>query len=141
MAMTIGQAADRCGCSPPTIRYYEDIGLLPSVDRTLNGRRAYGWPQVQRLTIIRRARDLGLSIDEVRQLLSILDGDQSTCGDARDLLKTHVEAVRRKRAELEKLEATLTQMASQCDSTCATDPSEPCSIFDNLAVTPAAAVA
>lgn len=139
MAMTIGQAAVRSGCSTPTIRYYEDIGLLRPVDRTPNGRRSYGWPQVQRLTLIRRARDLGLPIGEVRQLLGIFDGDQSACGDARDLLQTHVAEVRRRRVELEQLEATLTRMASRCDGACAANPAEPCTVFEDLTALPAAA--
>lgn len=138
MAMTIGRAAHRSGCSTPTIRYYEEVGLLRPVERTSNGRRAYGWPQVQRLTFIRRARDLGLSIGEVRQLLGISDGDPSACGDARDLLRTHVEEVRRRRLELEQLEAALTRMASRCDGGCAANPSEPCTVFEDIAALPAA---
>jgi DNA-binding transcriptional MerR regulator len=111
MALTIGQAANRSGCTTPTIRYYEEIGLLPPIGRNSNGRRAYGWPQVHRLTFIRRARDLGLSIGQVRDLLGVTDGDTSNCGDARDLIQAHVEAIRRKRAELDSLEHALNGMA------------------------------
>jgi MerR family transcriptional regulator, copper efflux regulator len=132
MALTIGEAASRSGCSTPTIRYYEEIGLLSAVGRTPNGRRAYGWPQVHRLTFIRRARDLGLSLVQVRQLLDISDGDPSTCGDARDLIQAHVDAVRRKRDELESLERMLTGMAVRCDSTCAADPAASCTVFSDV---------
>lgn len=132
MALTIGQAASRSGCSTPTIRYYEEIGLLPTVGRTPNGRRAYGWPQVHRLAFIRRARDLGLSIGQVRELLAISDRASSNCGDARDLIQAHVEATRRKRAELESLERTLTSMAARCDSTCASDPAATCTVFNDV---------
>lgn len=132
MPFTIGQAAARSDCTPPTIRYYEDIGLLRSVDRTANGRRAYGWPQIHRLTFIRRSRDLGLSLEQVRLLLDISDGDQSNCGDARDLIENHLERVKRKRAELEGLEGMLTRMADRCDSTCASDPGAACSVFADV---------
>lgn len=132
MALTIGQAANRSGCTTPTIRYYEEIGLLPPVGRNSNGRRAYGWPQVHRLTFIRRARDLGLSIGQVRDLLDVTDGDASNCGDARDLIQAHVEAIRRKRAELDSLERALTGMAARCDATCAADPAATCTIFDDV---------
>lgn len=132
MPMTIGQAAARSRCSAPTIRYYEDIGLLAEVGRSANGRRAFSWPQVHRLTFIRRARDLGLSIEAVRNLLAA-SGDGANCGQARDLITGHVATIQRKRAELERLEATLTQMAQRCDSTCATDPSAVCTVFEDLA--------
>jgi DNA-binding transcriptional MerR regulator len=132
MALTIGQAASRSGCTTPTIRYYEEIGLLPPVGRTGNGRRAYGWPQVHRLTFIRRARDLGLSIGQVRDLLGTTDGDPSSCGDARDLIQAHIEAIRLKRAELDSLERALTGMAARCDATCAADPAETCTIFGDV---------
>lgn len=132
MAFTIGQAASRTGCTTPTIRYYEEIGLLTVVGRTPNGRRAYGWPQVHRLTFIRRARDLGLSLDQVRELLEISDGGSSNCGNARDLILAHVEATRRKRAELEGLERVLTTMAARCDLICATDPAAGCTVFTDV---------
>jgi DNA-binding transcriptional MerR regulator len=132
MGLTIGQAASRSGCTTPTIRYYEEIGLLPPVGRSSNGRRAYGWPQVHRLAFIRRARDLGLSIGQVRDLLGITDGDPARCGDARDLIQAHIEAIRLKRAELDNLERALTGMAARCDATCASDPAEPCTIFGDV---------
>ncbi|WP_340645170.1 MerR family DNA-binding protein [Phenylobacterium sp.] len=132
MAMTIGQVADHSQCSAPTIRYYEDVGLLRAIDRTPNGRRAYGWPQVHRLTFIRRARDLGLSIEQVRSLLQVSDGDPSDCGQARDLITIHLDAVRRRRTELERLEQTLSGMAARCDSTCANAPDSACTVFDDL---------
>jgi MerR family copper efflux transcriptional regulator len=138
VALTIGQAASRSGCTTPTIRYYEEIGLLPPVGRTGNGRRAYGWPQVHRLTFIRRARDLGLSIGQVRDLLGVTDGDPANCGEARDLIQVHIKAIRQKRNELEGLERILTSMAARCGATCATDPSETCTIFADFLAVPQA---
>ncbi|MBN9142547.1 MAG: MerR family transcriptional regulator [Novosphingobium sp.] len=63
--MPISQAASLAGCSAPTIRYYEAIGLIPNAARTDGGRRSYGWPDVKRLQFIRRARDFGMSIDQI----------------------------------------------------------------------------
>lgn len=136
MPLTIGQAAGHSGCTTPTIRYYEEIGLLPEIGRTPKGRRAYSWPQVHRLKFIRRARDLGMPIEQVRTLLGVSDGDQTACGDAGLLLRVHIETLRRRRAELEGFEQVLEQMAQRCDSTCATDPDAPCNIFENVVSTP-----
>lgn len=132
--MTISTASAKSGCSAPTIRYYEEIGLVGPVGRTAGGRRAYLWPEVSRLTFIRRARDLGLSLDEVRALLQISDGRTSDCSSARDLVLGHAEAVRARRLELEALEATLRQMAQRCDSTCADGQAATCTIFDEVTV-------
>ena len=133
MPFTIGQAAGQSGCSPPTIRYYEEIGLLPDIGRTPKGRRAYSWPQVHRLKFIRRARDLGIPVEQVRTLLGVSDGDQTACGDAGLLLRVHIETLRRRRAELEGFEQVLEQMAQRCDSTCATDTAASCNIFEDFA--------
>ena len=136
MPFTIGQAAGQSGCSPPTIRYYEEIGLLPDIGRTPNGRRAYSWPQVHRLKFIRRARDLGIPIEQVRTLLGVSDGDQTACGDAGNLLRMHIEALRRRRAELAGFEQVLEQMAQRCESACAIDSAASCSIFEDVVAAP-----
>lgn len=132
--MTISAASARSGCSAPTIRYYEDIGLVGPVGRTEGGRRAYRWPEVLRLTFIRRVRDLGLSLDEVRTLLKISDGKVEDCGVAHDLVLAHAETVRARRLELEALEVALRGMAERCDATCANGQANSCTIFDEIAV-------
>jgi len=71
--MTIGETAARTRCTPATIRYYEEIGLLRGVGRGANGRRAYGHPELHRLRFIRRCRDLGFPIEDVRALLDVMD--------------------------------------------------------------------
>jgi MerR family copper efflux transcriptional regulator len=131
--MSIGEAARRSGCSLPTLRYYEDVGLLRSVDRASNGRRVYGWPEVSRLTFIRRSRDLGLSLDEIRALLTSSDNG-GDCEETRQLILAHVETVRRRRSELEALEATMQAMADRCGSACAGGPSASCTIFQDIAL-------
>ncbi len=70
---SIGVIARQTGCTVPTIRYYEEIGLLPPGPRTEAGRRVYGDEAVRRLTFIRRCRDFGFSIEQVRELVSLVD--------------------------------------------------------------------
>ncbi len=131
MAMSIGEAARRSGNSVPTVRYYEDIGLLRSIDRGPNGRRLYGWPEISRLSFIRRSRDLGLSIVEIRSLLEVSDG-RSDCGDAQTVVLTHLAVVQQRRAELQALEATLQTMAERCGATCVGGSSIACTIFEDV---------
>lgn len=130
--MTIGKAGERANCSPPTIRYYEEIGLLRPVARTPNGRRAYGWPEVARLQFIRRCRDLGFSVPELRALIDVLDAASPSCISARDLARTHLETVRARRAELESVERTLLGILSSCTDDCATGQTTDCSLLTDL---------
>jgi MerR family transcriptional regulator, copper efflux regulator len=135
MAMTISEAGKRAGCSPPTIRYYESIGLLAAAHRTPKGRRTYGWPDVSRLTLIRRARDFGLSIDQVRQLLGAADGPGDGCTPAAGIIEEQLRAIRTRRGELRLLETTLQAMLNRCTSTCAPGGAASCSIFEDIAAT------
>lgn len=131
MTMSIGQAAKRSGCSLPTLRYYEEIGLVPPVDRAPNGRRVYGWPEVSRFTFIRRSRDLGLSIADIRTMLAVAD-KPSDCDDARQVILSHLEAVRTRRSELQALEGVLKNMADKCGEQCAGTNPEMCTIVEDL---------
>lgn len=130
MSMSIGRAASLAGCSTPTVRYYEGIGLMPPADRTDSGRRTYGWPDVKRLQFIRRARDFGMSIGQVRALLDASSGG-GDCAVARAVVGQRLDEVRALRKELAALEGTLEQMAQRCDRTCA--PGEPgCTVFEDM---------
>lgn len=131
--MTIGEAAARTQCTPATIRYYEEIGLLRSVGRSANGRRAYGQPDLHRLRFIRRCRDLSFPIDDIRALLDVMDAKAPSCLSARDLTLVHLETVRSRRAELEALERTLTAMAATCTEACATGATPDCTLMADLA--------
>ena len=140
MGMTIGSAAERSNCTPPTIRYYEEIGLLRPIARGSNGRRSYGWPDVSRLTFIRRCRDLGFPVDQVRALLKVMDAEDPSCLDARDLVQAHLETVRAKRVQIEALEQTLLGLSSTCTDACASNPTPDCRILEDLTgATPGAA--
>lgn len=130
--MTIGETAARTRCTPATIRYYEEIGLMRRVGRGANGRRAYGHPELHRLRFIRRCRDLGFPIEDVRALLDVMDAKTPSCLSARDLTLTHLNTVRARRDELEALERTLTAMAASCTEACASGATPDCTLMEEL---------
>jgi len=108
-----GRLAERTSCNLETIRYYEKIGLLPEPPRTGNGYRAYTPAHEQRLHFIRRARELGFTLDEVRTLLGLSDGG-NRCGEIHDLAALHLRSVQDKIAQLQSLQAVLARMVAQC---------------------------
>jgi MerR family mercuric resistance operon transcriptional regulator len=114
--IAIGLLSQRTGCNVETIRYYERIGLLPSPDR--HGRyRRYGPADVRRLTFVRRARELGFTLDEVRALLklSAMEG-RSACADVREISAGHLADVRRRIVDLKAMERALVVAIRQCDA-------------------------
>lgn len=132
-SISIGVLAQLAGCSVPTIRYYEGIGLLPAVPRTEGGRRAYGSTTVRRLSFIRRCRDFGFSIEQVRELVGLVDEPQRPCVDVRELAAKHLAQVRAKLAELQALEASMTAFVESCDTACAGGAAVDCTILEDLA--------
>lgn len=112
-SIPIGQLAQRTGCNIETIRYYERAGLLPVPRR--NGRfRRYDREDVRRLAFVRRARGLGLTLDEVRSLLGLAAGGEDVCGEAREIAVTHLADVRTKIADLQAMERALADAVCQC---------------------------
>jgi len=122
------ELAKRTGCNLETIRYYEQIGLMPEPPRTAGGYRAYGHGHVKRLAFIRRGRELGFSLEEVRSLLRLVDGGNYTCAEVRDMTLRHSADVRRKIADLRRLERSLKEMAALCGG----DTVPRCLIIDDL---------
>ena len=110
-----GALAKEAGVNVETIRYYENIELMPEPLRTANGYRVYDETGLKRLSFIRRCRELGFSLDEVRGLLGLVDGGNYTCAEVRDLSIVHLGDVRQKIRDLRKMERTLKEMVSQCD--------------------------
>ncbi len=110
-----GALAREAGVNIETIRYYENIGLMPEPFRAGNGYRIYDETDLKRLSFIRRCRELGFSLDEVRGLLSLVDGGDYTCAEVRDLSIVRLGDVRQKIRDLRKMERTLKEMVSQCD--------------------------
>lgn len=114
-AIPIGELSRRTGCNIETIRYYERIGLLPAPPR--RGRyRSYGADDVGRLGFVRRARELGFTLDEVRALLGLAAGGQASCADVRDLAAGHLTGVRARIADLRRMERALTESVRACDA-------------------------
>jgi MerR family transcriptional regulator, mercuric resistance operon regulatory protein len=112
--LTRGELAVRIGCNIETIRYYEQAGLLPPPPRSQGGHRLYGQDLVKRLNFVRRSRDLGFTLEEIRGLLQLVDGGKYTCGQVEGLALDHVQEIRRKITDLKKLKNVLETMASQC---------------------------
>jgi DNA-binding transcriptional MerR regulator len=131
--LKIGALARQTGTNAPTIRYYEDIGLLPVADRASSGQRVYGTADLTRLTFIRRCREFGFSIDQVRALVGLLQSPHSPCTDARDLANNHLGAIRQKLVALKALERTIAGLVTDCDASCAGGPAPDCVILDDLA--------
>jgi DNA-binding transcriptional MerR regulator len=125
--LRIGTLAERTGTTVPTIRYYEEIGLLRPAARS-GGQRTYDHEDVHRLSFIRRCRDFEFSIPEVRSLLSLMQ-DRKSCTEARNLAEGHLVALRRKLAELKALETAIALLASECDASCAGGPASDCVIL------------
>ena len=113
-SITIGQLSQRSGVNIETVRYYERIGLLPVALR--QGRyRSYDGTDVARLGFIRRSRELGFSIKEVRALLDLAAGGHESCTEARDLAAPHLHDVRSRIGDLRRMEWTLAATVRACD--------------------------
>ena len=114
--LAIGELSGRTGVNIETVRYYEKIGLVPSPARTEGGHRAYEDAHVARLTFVRRARELGFTLDEVRSLLKLVDGEHSRrCADVRAVTVEHLDDVRQKIRDLKRLERTLSGIVARCE--------------------------
>lgn len=128
----IGALAERTGTNAATIRYYEQINLLPRADRQEGNQRRYGDDDVRRLTFIRRCRDFGFSIEQVRALASLVQDRSRSCMEARDLAQTHLATIRAKLRELRALEKSIAQFVEVCDAECVGGPGPDCVILDDL---------
>jgi len=112
--MLIGEVSKRTGCKIETIRYYEREGIKPSPARTEGGHRVYNNQQLRRLFFVRRCRELGFSLDQVRSLLSLVDSREYSCDEVREITLSHVNDVKRRIADLNKMKRVLSDMASSC---------------------------
>ncbi len=110
--IAIGELSRRTGCNIETVRYYERIGLLPKPAR-LGRYRRYGVEDVGRLAFVRRARELGFTLDEVRALLALGMGN---CAEARSLAAAHLVNVRARIADLKAMESVLADTVRRCEA-------------------------
>ena len=112
--LTIGHLARATATKVETIRFYEKTGLLPAPARTSGNYRAYGAAHLNRLSFIRRARDLGFSIEQIRALLGLADNKDQPCGEVDAIAQEHLAAVDRKIRDLKALRRELDRMIGQC---------------------------
>ncbi len=137
--LTIGALAERTGCTVPTIRYYEEIGLIPPAKRRPSGHRVYQADSEELLTFIRHCRDFGFPIEQVRELVSLSQSEERDCFETLAIAQARLAAVRAKMAELRTLERSLARFARSCSEMCAGGPAAQCSILKDMAGTPEAA--
>lgn len=123
----IGELSRQSGVKIETIRYYERLELLPPPPRTQGGHRLYPDDHLKRLTLIRRSRELGFTLDEIRNLLGLVEGGY-TCGEVKDAALTHLKDIRRKIADLRHMERTLAETVARCEGGSTPD----CPIMDVL---------
>ena len=112
--LTIGMLANQTGTNAQTIRYYEQIGLMPEPDRTSGGRRRYSDVGLDRLSFIRHARQLGFGLDDIRELLGLCDSPDQTCLEADQIARRQLALVEQRMIRLEALRTELKRMISEC---------------------------
>lgn len=128
--MPIGSLAERTGVKVETIRYYEQVGLLPPPERSEGNQRRYGRAHAERLAFIKHARDLGFAVDNIRTLLRLSDTPGIACDEAHAISVAHLQEVRDKIAKLRSLEAELERIATTCSGGVAASD---CAIIEALA--------
>lgn len=111
---SIGDLSRRTGVKVPTIRYYENVGLLVPAERSEGNQRRFGRDELDRLAFIRHARDLGFSIDAIRDLLDLSGHPEKTCHAADEIAAEQLAAVRARIARLQRLERELVRMTRHC---------------------------
>ncbi len=127
---TIGTAAKRAGCKVETVRYYERIGLLKAPPKSASGRRSYGEGDIERLRFIRRCRDLGFALKDVEALVALSHAGEGSCNQAKRLAETQIDTVRKKVADLKRVEVWLQATIDECNASRATA----CPLIEKLSV-------
>jgi len=128
--LSIGELSRRTRVKIETIRYYERIEMLPSPPRTASGRRIYGPADTRALSFIRRARELGFTLGEIRALLALSgEGASESCAEVRELAAAHLAEIRGKIADLKAMERVLSDAVERCDA----GEAPGCPVLDALA--------
>ncbi|MEP4035254.1 MULTISPECIES: helix-turn-helix domain-containing protein [unclassified Pseudophaeobacter] len=112
--LTIGTLAKRTGTKVQTIRYYESIGLMPEPERTEGGQRRYGQGDLDRLGFVRHGRQLGFSLEAIRELLDLADNPSQSCADADSIAQRQLKQVEERIARLQALQVELQRMIHDC---------------------------
>lgn len=127
--LNIGRAAEASGVSAKMIRHYEEQGFIAKASRTAAGYRVYREPDVHVLRFIRRSRDLGFSLKEIKVLLGLWDNRRRASADVKRLAMKHVEELDAKIAEMQAMRRSLVELAKHCHG----DHRPECPILDDLA--------
>lgn len=127
--ISIGEMSRRTNVKVPTIRYYEQMGLITAPERSSGNQRRYSRSELQRLSFIKHARDLGLTIDAIRELLELSESPNKPCEFADKIASQHLQSVQSKIKQLKKLEKELKRIVSSCDG----DTVENCYVIQALA--------
>ena len=114
MVFSIGELSRKTGVKVPTIRYYEQMGLIAAPSRSEGNQRRYSPKELECLSFIKHARDLGLSIQAIRELMDLSAHPDQPCDHADDIAKSHLEDVRTRIAQLQRLEAELERISDGC---------------------------
>jgi MerR family transcriptional regulator, mercuric resistance operon regulatory protein len=126
--ITIGQLAKAAGVNLETVRYYERIGLIAKPPRMSGGQRSYSSEDARHLAFVRRARELGFSIDDIRALLKLAVPGQQSCAEVQSIASAHLTNVQTKLADLARLEKILAATVAQCSG----DASPVCPVLEML---------
>ncbi len=129
MAMTIGKVAAGAGVNIQTVRYYERRGLLPRAPRTASGYRQYDPDAVARLRFIKRAQDLGFSLEEIAELLELRVEHGAACAAVEAKANEKIAMVEKKIGELERMKTVLVELSRACDLR---EPTSDCPILETL---------
>ena len=113
--LTIGELSRRAGVKVPTIRYYEQTGLMSEPERSEGNQRRYTQSDLDRLTFIRHGRDLGLSVEAIRDLIALSGHPDAPCDGVNQIAQEHLADVRARIERLQKLEAELARIVALCD--------------------------
>lgn len=127
--LSIGKLGQATGTKVPTIRYYEQVGLLPKAERSGGNQRLYDRATQERLAFIRHARELGFPIEAIRDLLSLQDQPDQPCAQADTIARAQLRAVEARLARLQSLKSELERMVVQCSHGTVAD----CRVIETLA--------
>lgn len=127
---TVGQLAKQANCKVETVHYYEKSGLMPEPPRSVGGHRIYSVDHAKRLIFIRRSRELGFSIEQIKSLLKFIDEPDHSCGEVKAVASAQSLEVQRKIDDLIRLKSALDSMVKQCKG--ANYPIDKCPIIDAL---------
>ena len=132
--MHIGELARQAGVNPKTVRYYEDIGLLPPPRRTSSDYRLYGEADVERLSFVKAAQRLGMSLAEIGEVQALREADQRPCAYVRGVLREHVADIDRRITELQRLREQMVDLDARADQLANDPDAEPasCPLIDHV---------